>query len=92
MLVAAKAEEAEVLAVISQLEEAEKMRAEAIRGATVMIGGMPAFDTVLEAVLKESGVHVGYSFTKRQCTETSLDDGGVALLYIFKHEGFIWVS
>lgn len=66
--------------------------AEAVRGAAVMIGGMPAFDTVLEAVLKESGAHVGYSFTKRQCTETSLDDGGVALLYIFKHEGFIWVS
>lgn len=66
--------------------------AEAIRGATVMIGGMPAFDTVLEAVLKESGVHVGYSFTKRQCAETALADGGVALLYVFKHEGFIWVS
>ena len=66
--------------------------AEAIRGATVMIGGMPAFDTVLEAVLKESGVHVGYSFTKRQCTETALDGGAVALLYVSKHEGFIWVS
>ena len=66
--------------------------AEAIRGAAVMIGGMPAFDTVLEAVLKESGVHVGYSFTKRQCTETALDGGAVALLYVFKHEGFIWVS
>ena len=66
--------------------------AEAIRGVAVMIGGMPAFDTVLEAVLKESGVHVGYSFTKRQCTETALDGGAVALLYVFKHEGFIWVS
>ena len=66
--------------------------AEAIRGATVMIGGMPAFDTVLEAVLKKSGVHVGYSFTKCQRTETPQADGGVALLYVFKHEGFIWVS
>lgn len=66
--------------------------AAAIRGAAVMIGGMPAFDTVLEAVLKGSGVHVGYSFTKRQCKETPLADGGVALLYVFKHEGFIWVS
>lgn len=66
--------------------------ADAIRGAAVMVGGMPAFDTVLEAVLKGSGVHVGYSFTKRQCKETPLADGGVALLYVFKHEGFIWVS
>lgn len=66
--------------------------AEAMRGAAVMIGGMPAFDTVLESALKEAGVHVGYSFTKRECKETALPDGGVALLYVFKHEGFIWVS
>ena len=66
--------------------------AEAKRGASVMIGGMPAFDTVLESALKEAGVHVGYSFTKRECKETALPDGGVALLYVFKHEGFIWVS
>lgn len=64
----------------------------AVRGATVMIGGMPAFDTVLESVLKVAGAHVCYSFTNRVCTETEMPDGSLRLEYTFQHEGFIWVS
>lgn len=64
----------------------------AVRGATVMIGGMPAFDTVLEAVLKAAGAHVCYSFTHRVCTETDMPDGSLRLEYTFQHLGFIWVS
>lgn len=64
----------------------------AVRGATVMIGGMPAFDTVLEAVLKAAGAHVCYSFTHRVCTETDMPDGSLRLEYTFQHLGFVWVS
>ena len=64
----------------------------AIRGATVMIGGMPAFDAVLESVLKAAGAHVCYSFTHRVCTETDMPDGSLRLEYTFQHLGFVWVS
>lgn len=64
----------------------------AVRGATVMIGGMPAFDAVLESVLKAAGAHVCYSFTHRVCTETDMPDGSLRLEYTFQHLGFVWVS
>lgn len=65
---------------------------EKVRGCAVMIGGMPAFDPVLEKVLVSAGAHVGYSFTQRNCEEELLPDGSIKLLYTFLHQGFVWVS
>ena len=53
-----------------------------------MIGGAPYFMSKLEKVLIENGVLPLYAYTKRVCKETTLPDGNVKKITVFRHEGF----
>lgn len=62
-----------------------------LRGAMVMIGGMPAFMPPLQKALQSRGVVVGYAFSTRDCVEEPMSDGSVKKTYVFRHKGFTWV-
>ena len=64
----------------------------ALRGAMVMIGGMPAFMPPLQEALLSRGVIVGYAFSTRDCVEEPQSDGSVKKTYVFRHKGFTWVT
>ena len=58
----------------------------------VMIGGMPSFMPVLERVLSDYGIKVGYACTDRVSEDVQQSDGSVKKVAVFKHVGMYWAS
>ena len=65
---------------------------EVAKTASVMIGGMPSFMPVLERVLSEYGIKVGYACTDRVSEDQVQADGSVKKVAVFKHAGMYWAN
>lgn len=59
-------------------------------GNEAMIGGAPFLMAPLEWYLKASSIYPVYAFSRRENVETTLPDGKVVKMNIFKHVGFVY--
>lgn len=57
----------------------------------VMIGGMPSFMPVLEAILVSKGIRVGYACTERQSIDKEVDCK-IIKTAVFVHAGMYWAN
>ena len=64
---------------------------EVAKTASVMIGGMPSFMPVLERVLSEYGIKVGYACTERKSVDKEVD-GKIIKTAVFVHAGMYWAN
>lgn len=57
-----------------------------------LVGGAPFFMSTLERHLLANGVIPLYAFSVRESKETTMDDGSVGKVSVFKHKGFISIE